>query len=215
MSFLGSDARPPLFSRGGETAQGDHVSPGRETTQPADVFVLHVHRGSEPVSEMNSSLLWNGGAWSEAALALKGTLSGLPRPTPWGAMTEADGWRAPRTLDEARTKLTQNAGKFLINYTYIVCASAIACVCFTPLAAVAVLLAGVASAWVLFDTRRVGVTVMKGVSRIQRQVLSAAIFSSVTVMSGAWGAACTGAVVGACACATHGLLFEPPVDFKG
>ena len=215
MSFLGGDTRPPLFSRASETAQGDHASPARETTQPADVFVLHVHRSSEAASEMASSSHAGGGALAEATFALKGALAALPRPTPWEHMTDADGWRAPRTLDAARSKLTQNSSKFLINYTYIVCASAVACVCFTPLAAVAVLSAGVAAAWLLFDTRRVGVTVMKGVSRVQRQTLAVVIFSSVTVMSGAWGAACTGAVVGACACAAHGLLFEPQVDFGG
>lgn len=130
-------------------------------------------------------------------------------------MADPDGWHKPRTAEQARAKMTHNVSKFGINYGYIVCACALASLCLSPLVAFVVASAAAASAWIMYDTRNVGVTMLRGVTRVQRQGAAAALCIAAVLFSGAASVACTGALAGTIACAAHGACYEPPVDFGG
>lgn len=155
------------------------------------------------------------GTFADAVTALKALVHNLPQPAPWRTMADSDGWHKPRTADQARAKMTHNMSKFSTNYGYIVAASALASLCLAPLVALAVATAAAASAWLVYDTRHVGVTILKSATRVQRQGVAAALSGAAVLLSGAASVACTGALFGTVACALHGVCYEPPVDFGG
>ena len=74
--------------------------------------------------------------------------------------------------------------------------------------------AAAAAAALLMDTRYVGVVVLKDITAAQRQMLAGGLCIATVTLSGAVGAASTGACVGAAACAVHGATYEPSPDFS-
>lgn len=155
------------------------------------------------------------GAFADAVKAVKALVQNLPKPAPWRSMTDADGWHAPRSAEQTRAKLTHNASKFSINYVIIIGACALTSLLFKPLVACAVASAVAAAAWLVYDTKHVGVAVLRGATRAQRQAAAAALCAAVVLFSGAASVACTGALVGTIACAAHGTFYEAPIDFTG
>jgi hypothetical protein len=180
---------------------------------PAAVPTNEPAAAKEPAGMASSQL--SPGPFAEAVLVAKTLVQTLPHPAPWKTMFDADGCHKPRSAEQARAKLANNASKFAINYTYFVMASAATALAFAPLAACAVAVAAAASAWVLWDTKHVGVKVLQGVTRVQRQSAAAAMCGGAVLLSGAVGVVATGALVGAGVCAAHGVMYEAPVDFGG
>lgn len=215
-------ARPPLF---GPTTQEVVTSTAAATPvcagDAAVVFVVNPMRGPkapEPRVQGASGPLGASsglGSFADAVATVKTLAQNLPQPAPWRNMADPDGWHKPRTAEQARAKMTHNVSKFGINYGYIVCACALASLCLSPLVAFVVASAAAASAWIMYDTRNVGVTMLRGVTRVQRQGAAAALCIAAVLFSGAASVACTGALAGTIACAAHGACYEPPVDFGG
>jgi hypothetical protein len=155
------------------------------------------------------------GSFGDALAAVKMLAQTLPQPAPWRKLTDADGWHRPRSADQARAKLVHNFNKFSINYSYIVVASALASLLLSPIVALVVASAAATAAWIVYDTRHMGVTVMMSATRAHRQGAAAVLCAAAVLFTGAARIACTGALVGGIACAAHGAFYEPPVDFGG
>lgn len=208
-------SRPPLF---GPATQESVTSTATSTPacsgDTAVVFVVNPMPAKQtPSSGFGASSA--PGSFADALTAVKVLAQNLPQPVPWRNLMDADGWHTPRSAEQARAKLTHNVSKFSINYGYIAVASALASLLFKPIVACAVAIAASASAWIVCDTRYVGVTVLRGATRAQRQGAAAALCGTAVLFSGAASVACTGAIVGTIACAAHGVCYEPPCDFAG
>jgi len=132
------------------------------------------------------------GALADAVAAVKTLAHNLPQPAPWRNLADVDGWHTPRTAEQARAKLSHNFSKFGVNYGYIVVVSALVSLCLAPLVALAVASAAATAAWIVYDTRHVGVTIMKSATRVQRQGAAAALCVAAVLFSGAASVACTG-----------------------
>jgi hypothetical protein len=209
-------ARPPLFGPNKQEAATTATAAATPACagDTAVVFVVNPMPAKQtaPSGLGASSGL---GSFADAVATVKTLAQNLPQPAPWRNMADSDGWHKPRTAEQARAKMTHNVSKFGINYGYIVCACALASLCLSPLVAFVVASAAAASAWIMYDTRNVGVTMLRGVTRVQRQGAAAALCIAAVLFSGAASVACTGALVGTIACAAHGACYEPPVDFGG
>ena len=137
----------------------------------------------------------------------------LPEPRPWAIMADPAGFRKPLNYDEARTKLVACASAFRINYMYVVAASALFGLVFNFYAFLLTLAAAACAAFLVSDTHTVGVIVLRGITVQQRHIGACGICAMTVLLSGAVGAAASGACIGAAACALHGVCYEPPPDF--
>ena len=151
---------------------------------------------------------------SSAAEALAALSRAVPEPKPWHLMVERTGFQKPISSQQARAKLLNNFSIFKVNYGYLVAASALVGLLFDLTAFAVTAVAAAAAAALLMDTRYVGVVVLKDITAAQRQMLAGGLCIATVTLSGAVGAASTGACVGAAACAVHGATYEPSPDFS-
>ena len=151
---------------------------------------------------------------SSAAAALAALSRAVPEPKPWHLLVERSGFQKPISSQQARAKLLNNFSVFRVNYGYIVAASALTGLLFDLTAFLLTVAATALAAGLLMDTRYVGVSVLKDITMAQRQMLAGGLCVVTVTLSGAVGAASTGACIGAVACAVHGILYEPSPDFS-
>jgi hypothetical protein len=128
-------------------------------------------------------------------------------------MCETAGFHKPRTMDQARAKFLHNATLFRVNYAYAVALCAFAGIAFDVRALCITAGAFGAAAFVLFDTRHMGVSVWRGITTAHRQAVAAGLSVGAVMLSGAVSAASGGACVGAAVCSLHGAFYEAPPDF--
>jgi len=146
--------------------------------------------------------------------SVKAALSSLPKPRDWVLMCDRTGFHMPSNAQQARAKMQNNANIFKVNYAYTVFAAALAGLFFDLTALLLTLAALGSAAWLVSDTRVVGITMLQGITTHQRQVCAGALSIGTLLLSGAVGVAATGACVGAAACGVHGVLYEPAPDFS-